>query len=153
MKKKNPKRKRTRTSSPAKRRGKPAGKPRSSATRISEDGAERTVQHLSLPDEVTSGMKQEATKMANRRVAEKKKAKPRVGAIWDRACSQFTSRFATKPCTSYVFPHKAAFRSVWIDSRILEKCREMATRDGVTVARVLHTAAVLFLDFKNDPSG
>jgi hypothetical protein len=112
---------------------------KSSATRISEDGAERTVQHLSLPEAVVSAMRRLSTRKAER-----------IGAVWDAACSAFAQKYATKPCTQYEFPHKGTskrrdYRTLWIDSRILEKCRRIADRDQMSVSRVIHTAAVFFL--------
>ena len=111
-----------------------------SAKRISEDGAERTVQHLSLPEQVVVAMRRRS------RLKEE-----RVGAVWDAACQSFAVKFGTKPCQQYVFPHKSAskqkdYRTLWIDSRILEKCRKIADRDRMSVSRVIHTAAVLFLE-------
>jgi hypothetical protein len=109
---------------------------RSSAKRISEDGAERTIQHLSLPPAVVGGMRQLSTQRNRRK-----------GAIWDAACEAFAEKFATKPFQQYVAASRAAApTTVWIDSRVLQKCRKIAERDGVSLSRVLHTAAILYLE-------
>jgi hypothetical protein len=113
---------------------------RTSAKRISEDGAERTVQHLSLPPELVGPM---------RRLSEGKGE--RIGAVWDAACSAFAEEYVAKSCNEYRAPYRrraegSDYTTLWIDSRILLKCRKIAERDRVSLSRVLHTAAVLYLE-------
>lgn len=120
-----------------KQRSKPV---RTSAKRISEDGAERTVMHLSLPPEVLEPIRQRS-----------KQKDERIGAVWDAACSSFAEKYSARPYRQYVFPHRGAadedgYTSVWIDSRILQRCRKIADRDRVSLARVIHSAAILFLE-------
>jgi hypothetical protein len=114
-------------------------KKKSGKTRIDANGAERTIQHLSLPDDVVGEM---------RRIANKRGRL--VGETWDLACTAFVEQVTEAPFRQYVWPHKSKppekdYRAIWIDSRVLEKCRAIARRDEMSDARVIHTAAVFFL--------
>lgn len=111
-------------------------KKKTSAKRISEDGAERTIQHLRLPPEVVGGMRQLSAARVERK-----------GAIWDAACSTFAEKFGKKRYHQYFASYRdTGPTSVWIDSRVLQKCKKIADRDGVSMSRVLHTAAALYLE-------
>lgn len=112
----------------------PAAK-RSSARRIGEGGDERAIQHLKLPREVVEPMRQRS-----------RGAGGRVGAIWDAACSAFARTYAEKPYRDYKAPYRGKLTTLWIDSRVLQQCRKIAERDGVSVSRIIHSAACEYLE-------
>ena len=107
---------------------------RSTARRISENGDERGLQHLSLPRDVVEPMRELS-----------RGSGLRIGAIWDAACSAFAEKYGVRPYVDYKAPYRGAPTTLWIDSRILELCKKIADRDRVSVSRIIHSAACEYL--------
>jgi len=73
--------------------------------------------------------------------------KVNVGDIYDESLTWFLGREARTSYEAYLAVplRQAQKRSLWIDSRLLERSRKIAERDGVPRNRVLYTALVLFV--------
>lgn len=70
-----------------------------------------------------------------------------VGDIYDESLRWFFGREAKAHYEAYLAVpfRQAQKRSLWIDSRLLERAGKIADRDGVPRNRVLYTALVLFV--------
>lgn len=102
---------------------------------------ERTVQLLKIPDSLYwSIILWSKTRSNGAR-------KVNIGDIYDEALSWFLEREAKATYEAYraVPLRNAQKRSLWLDSRLLEKAGEYAERDGVPRNRVVYTALVLYL--------
>ena len=70
-----------------------------------------------------------------------------IGEIYDEGLTWFLDREARSSYEAYraVPIRDAKVRSLWLDSRILDRAGVCAERDGIPRNRVLFTALVLFL--------
>jgi len=102
---------------------------------------ERTVQLLKLPDQVYWAI---MLWSQDRSHGGKKVS---VGDIYDEALRWFLESEARKGYEAYraVPTGDATNRSMWVDSRLLERAGKYAERDSVPRSRVLYTALVLYV--------
>jgi hypothetical protein len=102
---------------------------------------ERTVQLFKMPDSLYWSV---ILRSRNRSVVGKK---VNVGDIYDDALTWFFEREARVRYDTYLAVplRNAQKRSLWIDSRLLERATDVAERDGVPRNRVLYTAMVSFI--------
>jgi hypothetical protein len=102
---------------------------------------ERTVQLLKMQDSLYWSI---ILWSRNRSIDGKK---VNVGDIYDESLTWFFGRKARTHYEAYLAVplRDAQKRSLWIDSRLLERSGKIAERDGVPRNRVLYTALVLFV--------
>jgi hypothetical protein len=102
---------------------------------------ERTVQLFKMPD----GLYWSIILWVDKRSSGVKRVT--IGEIYDEALTWFFDKEARSSYDAYraVPIRDAKVRSLWIDSRLLERAGVFAERDGVPRNRVLFTALVLFL--------
>lgn len=99
----------------------------------------RTVQQLQLPPEVHQGIKLLASKAADGTMNE----------VYDQAVEWFLASRAKKSFNYYLASTKRGkYTSLWIDTNLLGRIRVIAARDAVSIARVIYTALVLYLEEK-----
>ena len=61
--------------------------------------------------------------------------------VHDEAIASFLKRHRRTPPASYPVKHEAdADLTFWVDSRLMERARQMAARDGVRLARLIEAA-------------
>lgn len=73
--------------------------------------------------------------------------------IYDEAVEQFLRRFGRRKCEALqVRPPTRGWRTLWVSTPLVERCRRVAERDGVAVGRVVGHALASFLEGAMKPS-
>lgn len=97
----------------------------------------RTLQQVGMPPEVQQGLKM---------LVELDKHDT-LNDLYDTAVLWFINRRAKRRFQYYIASNKRSkYVSLWIDSKVLDKVRLVADRDGVSMNRVVYTALVLYLE-------
>ena len=96
---------------------------------------ERRIVHLRLPKAIKDGMHLRALQ------ADIKKQE-----VWDEACKWFLEHPLPKGSRAYEHPlSREPYATMWIAGLLVEQLQKVATRDDVSLARVIHTAATHYL--------
>ena len=110
--------------------------PKKTTKKRAGKSGERTVYHLRIPDKIHGGVRKRATARG-----------VTMNEIQDEACTWFLKEKAKRSYAQYFAPQRVGdYRSLWIDSRISERLRNVAERDYVPVARIIYTALTLYLE-------
>lgn len=105
----------------------------------------RTLQHQTLPPETRYGIDTEVwfrgLAVENAPAAERPRGWPTKDQVHDEAIAWFLERHATRAYPQYP-ARRAADEDLtfWVDSKLMERARRMAQRDGVKVARLIDAA-------------
>lgn len=101
--------------------------------------AKRAVQQVALPPEVEEGIKWLVESEIHDTMAE----------VYDASIEWFRKSRAKKKFNYYIASNKRGkYKTLWIDSALLSRARILAARDSVSIARVVYTAIVLYLEDK-----
>ncbi len=129
--------------------------PRSIQSRRQSRAGERTLQHIQVADNVVEGieallwMRAEAARGG----ADPSVRPPEKSEIYDEAVQQFLRAYEHRPCEAYrTRGPRQGWRSFWVDSRLIERCRKVAHRDGVSVARLVSYALSSYVATAVHPS-
>jgi hypothetical protein len=61
--------------------------------------------------------------------------------LWDEAAQKFLAKARTPGSVFYAHPAKGVgYTVVWIERRLMDQLKQLAKRDEVSMARVIHTA-------------
>ena len=72
-----------------------------------------------------------------------------MNEVYDQAVKWFLANRAIKSFHYYLASTKRGkYTSLWLDTALLDRVRVFAARDSVSIARVVYTALVLFLEHK-----
>jgi hypothetical protein len=73
--------------------------------------------------------------------------------IYDEAVERFLSRFERRGCNELKIRQATqGWRSLWVSTPLVERCKRIAERDGVSVGRVIGYALTSFLEETMKPS-
>jgi len=98
-------------------------------------GGQRKIVHLRLPESVKQGMR-EGSEL-------KDKFKMQ---LWDEACKRFLKKANLPGSVIYEHPAKGVpYVTIWIAIPLIDELQEIAKRDSVALARVVHTAGAQFV--------
>lgn len=99
----------------------------------------RTVQQIPMPPEVDQAIKTLVANGTHETMAE----------LYDHAITWFWKSRAKKTFNFYLASNKRGkYKTLWIDSKILDRVRVIAARDDTSISRVIYTAIVLYLEDK-----
>lgn len=107
---------------------------------------QRTLLHLALPQDVVDGVD---TLLWLRVTGASKSVDAIRGGkhqIYDEAVTAFLSQFERRPCRALkVRPANQGWRTLWVSSPLVERCKQVAEREQVAVGRVVGYALTSFI--------
>lgn len=107
----------------------------------------RTLLHLALPQEIVDGVD---TLLWLRVTGAPKSVEAIRGGkhqIYDEAVAAFLLKFERRPCGAFkVRPPHQGWRTLWVSTPLVERCRQVAEREQVAVGRVVSYALTSFIE-------
>lgn len=97
----------------------------------------RVLIHVRLPDAIVQGIRERAEATTRKYYAE-----------WDRAARWFLVRPPQGQGLGLYAPalsKSGSYKTLWISKDLVEKLRQIAERDEVSLARVVHTLGLLYV--------
>lgn len=113
----------------------------------------RTLVHLAVPQDVVDDLD---TLLWLRVTAAGKSVEAIRGGknqIYDEAVEQFLARHERRPCEALTRRQPTrGWRTLWVSTPLVERCTRVATREGVSIGRVVGQALASFLGERITPS-
>lgn len=106
----------------------------------------RTLLHLALPQEIVDGLD---TLLWLRVTGASKSVEAIRGGkhqIYDEAVAAFLLKFERRPCKGLkVRLANQGWRTLWVSTPLVERCKRVAEREGIAVGRVVSYALTSFI--------
>ena len=120
-----------------KKPAKTAAKKSAAKKKAEKPQTKRAVQQVALPPEVEEGIQFLVENGSHATMAE----------VYDESIKWFRRSRAKKKFNYYIASNnRGKYKTLWIDSNLLKRARILAARDSVSIARVVYTAIVLYLE-------
>lgn len=113
----------------------------------------RTLVHLAVPQDVVDDLDTLLWLRVTAAGASVEAIRGGKNQIYDEAVEEFLTRHERRPCEALTMRQPTrGWRTLWVSTPLVERCTQVATRESVSVGRVVGQALSSFLGERITPS-